>query len=151
MYKWEDRGFTNEINREELVNCPPEALTDDYSVFDHTITVEPLGEIEFNADIILLADTQTFSAATAFTLFCKDTGFAKVYGMPNLGEGVPTGGTFYVLPNSKLLTMFFSGLGFDRNGNACEEAKVQPDVYYESEQRNFEELLDFVAKDLMSS
>ena len=144
-----DSGFTKEISKEELFNCPPEVLTDEYSVFDHSITVKPLGEISFNAAITLLADTQTFSAATTFTLFCKETSFAKVYGTPNKGEGVSTGGTFYVLPNSKILTKFFSGLGFDKDGNACEETKVQPDVFYEAEQQNHEELLDFVTRDLL--
>jgi len=143
-----DRGYKKEIDKEELVNCPPEALTDDYAIYDATITVEPLDEIAFNANISLLVDSITYSAATTFTLFCKDTGFAKVYGTPNKGEGVCSGPAFYVLPNSKILIRFFSGLGIDSKGNACEEVKVQPDIYYESELRNFDELLNFVIDDL---
>ncbi|NHJ03745.1 MAG: hypothetical protein EAX90_02900, partial [Candidatus Heimdallarchaeota archaeon] len=143
-----DGEYLKEINKTELVKCPPEVLTDDYNIYDASVTVEPLGEITFNANISLLVDSITYSAATTFTIFCKETGFAKIYGTPDKGEGVPAGPIFYVLPNSKILVRFFQGLGLDSEGNACEEVKVQPDVYYESELHNFDELLNFVIGDL---
>jgi len=143
-----DRGYKIELDKKELVDFPPETLTDDYSVYDASITVEPLGEIPFNAKISLLVDNITYSASIAFTLFCKDTGFAKVYGTPTKGEGIGSGTIFYVLPNSKILIRFFPELGINSKGNACEEMKVQPDVYYESELRNFDELINFVIEDL---
>ena len=143
-----DGEYLKEVNKAKLTNCPPEVLTDDYAIYDASITVEPLGEITFNANTALLVDSNTYSAATTFTLFCKETGFAKVYGTPDKGEGVPAGPIFYILPNSKILIRFFQGLGLDSKGNACEEVKVQPDIYYESELHNFDELLNYVIDDL---
>ena len=143
-----DRGCDKKADRKKLTDCPPEVLTDNYTLYDATLIVEPTKEIAFKAKISVLADYFTFSAATDFVLFCKDSGFGKVYGMPNKGEGVASGPSFYVLPNSKILIRFFSSMGLDSQGNANEEMKVQPDVYYESELHNFDELLNFVLKDL---
>ncbi|NPE09811.1 MAG: hypothetical protein GNW80_16135 [Asgard group archaeon] len=138
----------NEISKDVINSSLSAVLSDDYTVYDLSILAEPLGEINFKAKISVLVDHKTYSAATSFTLFCKDTSFAKVYGTPNKGEGVCSGPTFYVLPNSKIVIRFFSALGFDSKGNACEEVKVQPDIYYESELRDFDELLYFVFGDL---
>lgn len=136
------------VAKESFSHLPPEVLNDDYTVYDFNITVEPSGSIDFNAEISLLIDNSTWSASAAFALFCKETGFATLYGTATKGEAVSSGTIFYVLPNSKIVIRFNPCLGIDYTGNSCEEVKVQPDVYYESEVRNQDELREFVINKL---
>jgi C-terminal processing protease CtpA/Prc len=143
-------GIDKTIEKSGFDYLPPEVLTDDFTVYDRSITVEPSTDWDFNAKITLLIDNQTWSASEGFALFSKETGFATLYGTPTKGEAVSTGTIFYVLPNSKIVIRFNPCLGIDSSGNSCEEAKVQPDIYYESEIRNQNELIDYVLKELRS-
>ena len=55
---------------------------------------------------------------------------------------------YYVLPNSKLVVEFASAIGLDGNGFSNEEVRTQPNVYYESEFGNFNELINYVVDDI---
>ncbi len=132
------------IPKESFEQLPPEVLTDDFTIYDYTQTVEPSGEIEFKGRIILLIDAITFSATDAFALFCKETGFAKLYGIPSGGDGISDSPIYYILPNSKLLVRFTPGMGIDYTGQANEEVCVHPHVYHESPFGDLYELVDFV-------
>ncbi|NHJ05940.1 MAG: hypothetical protein EAX90_14025 [Candidatus Heimdallarchaeota archaeon] len=136
------------IPKENFNYLPPEALMDDFTIYDYTIAVEPAQVIDFNAKIILLIDSFTWSASAAFALFCKETKLATLYGTATKGEAISSGTIFYVLPNSKIAIRFNPCLGIDYTGHAVEEVKVQPDIYYESELNNHDELLEFVFKEL---
>jgi len=136
------------VTKEGFNHLPPEVLTDDFTIYDYTINVEPANLFDFNAKISVLIDNFTWSAAAAFALYCKETRFATLYGTATKGEAVSSGTIFYVLPNSKIAIRFNPCLGIDYSGSACEEVKVQPDVYYESELNNHNELLEFVFKEL---
>ncbi|MHA1354257.1 MAG: S41 family peptidase, partial [Candidatus Heimdallarchaeota archaeon] len=131
-----------------LDQFPPEIVTQNYTIYDNSITVEPLNAFDFNAQISILIDNMTWSAATAFALFSQETGFAKLYGTPTKGEGISDGTIFYVLPNSKIFVRFNPSMGITETGKSCEEDKLQPDVYHESELRNHNELVEFVLNDL---
>ena len=57
---------------------------------------------------------------------------------------------YIVLPNSKLVINSASSLGLNHDGKANEEFRTQPDVYYESEFGNWDELILYTMNDLMS-
>jgi C-terminal processing protease CtpA/Prc len=147
----QEAGIVRTVAKESFGRLPLEVFNDDFTVYDFNITVEPSGSIDFNAKISLLIDNSTWSASAAFALFCKETGFATLYGTATKGEAVSSGTIFYVLPNSKIVVRFNPCLGIDYTGSSCEEVKVQPDVYYESEVGNQNELIRYVIKELEKS
>ncbi|MHA2205035.1 MAG: S41 family peptidase [Candidatus Thorarchaeota archaeon] len=132
------------VPKESFKQLPPEVLTEDFTIYDYTQTVDPSDEIDFRGRIVVLIDAITFSATDAFALFCKETGFAKLYGIPSGGDGISDSPIYYILPNSKLLVRFTPGMGIDYTGQANEEVCVHPDVYHESPFGDMEELVDFV-------
>lgn len=123
---------------------PPEVLTGDFTIYDFSQTVEPFDEVDFSGSIVILIDKITFSATDAFALFCKETGFRKLYGTPTGGDGISYSPIFCALPNSKFVVRFTPAMGIDYTGRANEEARVQPDVYHESEFGNLDELVNYV-------
>ncbi|MFW9871188.1 MAG: S41 family peptidase [Candidatus Thorarchaeota archaeon] len=134
------------IPKESFKQLPLEVLTEDFTIYDYTQTVAPSGEIDFKGRIIVLIDAITFSATDAFALFCKETGFAKLYGIQSGGDGISDSPIYYIFPNSKLLVRFTPGMGIDYSGQANEEVCVHPDVYHESPFGNMQELVDYVLK-----
>lgn len=133
------------VPKDSFDYLPPEVLTDDFTVYDYTQIVEPSNEVDFKGEVIVLADMITFSATDAFALFCKETGFAKLYGVPTAGDGISESPIYFVLPNSKIVIRFQPGMGIDYTGHASEEDRVHPDVYFEG---NHQEILDFVLKEI---
>ncbi|UCB60977.1 MAG: hypothetical protein JSW72_02660 [Candidatus Bathyarchaeota archaeon] len=136
------------VPKEAFDFLPPEVLTDDFTVYDYTYTVEPSNEVDFKGKIILLVDKVTFSATDAFALFCKETGFATLYGEPTGGDGISESPVYYVLPNSKLVIRFTPGMGIDYTGNSNEEMRVHPHVFYEYKLRNHNDLIEFTIEKL---
>ena len=139
------------IQKDKFDELPPEVLTDDFTIYDFSQTVEPSDELNFSGKIVILTDKYSFSATDAFTLFCKETSFGKLYGTPTGGDGISYSPIFYVLPNSKLVVRFTPAMGIDYMGRVNEEARVQPDIYYESEFGNLGELVSYVIGQFASS
>jgi hypothetical protein len=134
---------------EEVQKCtfdclPSEVNRSDYCIYDYSFSFSPSYETSFDGEIILLIDNVVYSAAEAFTSFCKQTGFATIYGTTSGGDGITPWPLYYVLPNSKLVIQLPSAMGLDNLGNANEEIRTQPDVYYESRFGEFYELIDYV-------
>lgn len=132
------------VSKDSFESLPPEVLTDDYTIYDYTQTTGSSGEFNFKGKLVILIDGQTFSATDAFALFCKETGFARFYGTPTGGDGISDSPIYYILPNSKLVVRFTPGMGIDYTGSANEEVRVHPDVYYESEFGDLDELVQHV-------
>ncbi len=144
----ESMGITNQVSKGSFGYLPPEVYTDEFKVYDYQHTITPSYEINFNGEIILLTDNFVYSAAEGFTLFCKQTGFATIYGTTSGGDGIMEFPTYYALPNSKLVICMTSALGLDHTGHASEEVRTQPDFYYESTFGNYTELIDYVLNNL---
>jgi hypothetical protein len=132
------------VPKDSFKKLPPEVMSDDFTIYDYTQTVEPSGEVDFKGKLVVLIDAITFSATDAFALFCKETGFAKLYGIPSGGDGISDSPIYFILPNSKLLVRFTPGMGIDYTGEANEEVCVHPDVYRESSFGNLNELVEYV-------
>ncbi|MFW9851232.1 MAG: S41 family peptidase, partial [Candidatus Thorarchaeota archaeon] len=141
-------GLTTEISKEIFEYLPPEVYTDDFKVYQYYHPFSPVNPVDFDGEIILLTDHIVYSAAEAFTLFCKQTGFATIYGTTSGGDGLMAFPTLFQLPYSKLIINFCSALGLDRTGHANEEWRTQPDVLYESEFGNWEELIEYTLTNL---
>jgi hypothetical protein len=128
-------------------HLPPEVLTKEIKIYrDHRIE-GPENAVEFDGKIALLVDNMIFSSSESFAVFCKNTGFATLYGTNTGGDGIGDA-TYFVLPNSKLIIRYSYLLGLFPNGDANQETHTPPDVYYESSRGNWSELIDFTIKDL---
>ena len=144
----ESMGITNQVSKSSFSYLPPEVYTDEFKIYDYQQIITPTYEVDFNGEIILLTDNYIYSAAEAFTLFCKQTGFATLYGTTSGGDGIMEFPTYYSLPNSKLVICISSALGLDHTGHANEEVRTQPDFYYESSFDNHTELIYYILDSL---
>jgi C-terminal processing protease CtpA/Prc len=140
----------DKVSKNQFDYLPPEVLTDEYTIYNNYMTYSPTGEVGFTGNITLLIDNMVYSAAEGFANFCKEYGFAKIYGTSSGGDGIILFPQYFVLPNSKLVIGAASAIGFDSTGYANEEVRTQPDVYYESSYGNFNELINYVIEDLKS-
>jgi len=143
--------LTDVVSKTDISYLPPEAQTNNYTIYRNTMTFTPMGEFEFTGNIVVLMDNYVYSAAEGFVNFCKETGFATLYGTASGGDGLMIRPFNFVLPNSKLVVNTASALGLDSTGHVNEEVRTQPDVFYESEFGNWTELIDFTISDLLSS
>ncbi len=139
------------VSKEVFNYLPPEVLGEDYVIYNFSATYTPTHEVDFDGEIILLTDFMVYSAAEGFTNFCKQTGFATIYGTPSGGDGFFVWPLYYVLPNSKIAITMTSSMSLDRTGHANEEVRTQPDVYFESPFMNHDELIDFILEEIRNS
>ena len=155
----EHSELTKPVSKEVFSELPPEVKTEDYEIYEffwtavppnkvivneEIIEVEQIEEIKFKGEISLFVGTPTFSATDALALFCKETGFATLYGTHTGGDGISCSPIFVVLPNSKLVIKFTPAMGIDYLGQSNEEVKVEPNVYYDSKLEDENELINHV-------
>lgn len=140
--------ITDIVSKDDFDYLPPEVYSNEFQIYNYQHTFTPTGEVTFNGSIILLSDPVIYSAAEAFTLFCKQTGFASIYGTTSGGDGIMVFPIFFCLPNSKIVINLTSALGLDHTGHSSEEARTQPDVFYESAFGNHSELVQYVRAQL---
>ena len=141
-------GITELVSKNQFGYLPPEVLGDDFQIYNYDHTFTPTHEVNFNGDISVLTDQVCYSATEGFLCFCKQTGFATIYGVASGGDGIMEFPSFFTLPNSKIVITLTSALGLDQTGHSSEECRTQPDVFYESSFGNFTELIDFVRSQL---
>lgn len=144
----ESMGITSQVSKGSFSYLPPEVYTDEFEIYNYQHTITPTYEVNFDGEIIVLTDNYVYSAAEGFSLFCKQTGFATIYGTTSGGDGIMEFPTYFTLPNSKLVICISSALGLDHTGHASEEVRTQPDYYYESTFGNFTQLIDYVLGNL---
>jgi len=145
--RWFHEGWLEErppVPKDVFEQLPPEALGDNYEIYNFSQTYTPSGEVDFDGEIILLTDFMVYSAAEGFTNFCKQAGFAKIYGTASGGDGFFVWPVYFALPNSKLVITMTSSMSLDCAGRANEEARTLPDVYHEGPFMDLEELIVFV-------
>ncbi|OLS29303.1 MAG: hypothetical protein ThorAB25_16840 [Candidatus Thorarchaeota archaeon AB_25] len=141
-------GITDLASKSLFGYLPPEAMGNEFLVYNYKHTFTPTYEVNFNGEISLLIDNVVYSASEGFTCFCKQTGFATIYGTTSGGDGIMEFPTYFCLPNSKMVITLSSALGLDQTGHSSEEFRTQPDVYYESSFGNHSELIDYVRSQL---
>lgn len=94
---------------------------------ENTLTVQPSGS-GFDGKVWLLVSNQVYSAAEAFTVFCKDTGFATIVGTETGGDGIGIDPVYFMLPNSGLLIRYSPLFGLNPDGSSNEEYGSTPDI-----------------------
>jgi hypothetical protein len=140
-------GVTDQYPKESLLNVPPEVLTEEYELYRLVHNYKPTTTVDFDGEIIVLTDWYVCSSSEAFSVFCKQTGFATLYGTNTGGDGIGHQ-VYFALPNSKLVIEMSAAIGLNEEGFANEEFHTVPDVYYESAKGNWSELIDYVLNDL---
>ena len=140
-------GVHNRHPKWKLDNLPPEVLTDEFKLYKLVWDYKPTKQVNFDGEIILLTDWYVCSSSEAFSVFCKQTGFATIYGTHTGGDGIGHQ-VYFALPNSKLVINMSAAIGLNEDGYANEEFHTVPDVYYESAKGNWTELIDFTINNL---
>lgn len=149
--QWFHEGYLSDkvvVSKDLFDYLPPEVRGEGYEIYNFSSMYTATHEAGFNGEIILLTDNIVYSAAEGFTNFCKQTGFAEIYGIPSGGDGFFVWPTYFVLPDSKLVITTSSSMSLDVTGCANEEARTQPDVLHETAFMAFDELIDFVLQDI---
>ena len=137
-------GLTDKISRDYFDSLPPELYTDNFQILNFSFIFKLRGENSYNGDIYILTDNLVYSSAESLAHFCKQSGFATVVGTSTGGDGMMVCPLYYVLPNSKLVIQMSSALGLCKCGKANEEARTQPDILYESNFGDYQELIEYV-------
>jgi len=140
-------GVTDRHPKDSLSNLPPEVLTNEYELYKLVYNYEPTTTVDFDGEIIVLTDWYVCSSSEAFSVFCKQTGFATLYGTNTGGDGIGHQ-AYFALPNSKLVIEMSAAIGLNEEGFANEEFHTVPDVYYESAKGDWSELIDYVLNNL---
>ena len=110
-YFREALGVNKKTSKRSFDYLPPEVYGKDFKIYENYYTYTPTNpDINFDGNIYLLIDNVVYSAAEAFCIFCKQTGFATIYGIPSGGDGIMYFPLFYVLPNSKIVIKLSSAL-----------------------------------------
>lgn len=144
-----ERRWIFRASKSNFDHLPPEAQSDEVKIYKLSTTIGTENTVDFDGTISVLIDKLLFSSSESFAVFCKNTGFATLYGTNTGGDGIGDA-TYFVLPNSKLIIRFSYLLGLFPNGDINEETHTPPDVYYESSAGNWSELIDFTIADLTS-
>ncbi len=142
-----ERQWYSKVSKSFFDHLPPEVQSDEVKIYKNPTTIGPENSVDFDGTISVLIDKNIFSASESFSVFCKNTGFATLYGTNTGGDGIGDA-TYFVLPNSKLIIRFSYIMGLFPNGDANQETHTPPDVYYESSAGNWSELIDFTIKEL---
>jgi len=135
-------GMVNRHSKKNMANLPPEVLNDEYKLYKRINRYKPTTQVNFDGQIIVLTDWYVCSSSEAFAVFCKQTGFAKLYGTNTGGDGIGHQ-IYFALPNSKLVIEMSAAIGLNKDGFANEEFHTIPDIYYESAKGNWSELIEF--------
>ncbi|WP_454053019.1 S41 family peptidase [Clostridium sp. Marseille-Q7071] len=130
----------SDITGGKLKNIPPE-LSEDFKYYDESIIpLNPKNSIGFNGKIYLLIDSGVFSAAEAFSVFAKSTGFATLVGETTGGDGIGSDPAVCTLPNSGYVFRFTKEMGLTSDGTCNFEHKTVPDIKVSAKIRaNFNE------------
>lgn len=118
----------SDITGGQLKNMPPELSKDFKYYIKDAVPLNPKNSIGFNGKIYLLTDGGVFSAAEAFSVFAKSTGFATLVGETTGGDGIGSDPAVCTLPNSGYVFRFTKEMGLTSDGTCNFEYKTVPDI-----------------------
>lgn len=96
-----------------------------------TYRIDPVYPVGFKGKIYLLVDDYVYSAAEAFAVFAKSTGWATLIGTVTGGDGIGYDSVPVALPNSGLIIRFPMEMGLNPDGSINEETAAMPHIYVE--------------------
>lgn len=100
-------------------------------------SLSPAGKIGFSGRIYLLVDKYVYSAAEAFAVFAKSTGWATLVGTDTGGDGIGFDPVVAALPHSGLVVRFPCEMGVAPDGKSNEETATIPDIYVEQTYKDY--------------
>lgn len=100
----------------------------DYYCLRSSKKYEPNNPYNFDGEIFLLIDHDSFSATEDFVRFAKETGFAKIAGARSIGgTAVLFAPWFFDLPNSHIMLSMEIDMAFNTDGTINEIYGTKPD------------------------
>lgn len=128
-------------NDKQFKELPREDLVDLAFARELKETTKPKGnEKLFGGKIWVLVGPSVYSAAEAFAVFCKDTGFATLVGQTTGGSD-SGGPILFELPNSHLLIQFDVEYCLNADGSCNQEMGTAPDIEAEDALQKVLELM----------
>lgn len=98
----------------------------------YTIPAQTPGKKLFSGKIWVLVDERVYSASETFAMFCKNTGFATLVGVPTGGDGGGIDPMIFTLPHSGLVYRFSVLYSINSDGTSSEEFGTTPDILTKS-------------------
>ncbi|HEX3016439.1 MAG TPA: S41 family peptidase [Caproicibacter sp.] len=127
------------INHDDLKNL------DAFATNDISVNPQTPGKKMFQGKIWVLVSNKTYSAAEAFSSFCKRTGFATIVGTRTGGDGVLKNSfLFFTLPNSRLVVQYGCEYGLNADGSCNQEYGTAPDVVPKAGQTPYDACMEAI-------
>lgn len=119
----------NNIDELPMLSNAPKEATNMFTHFEYNEeVVEGKAKDPFKGKIYLLVDSDVFSGAESFAIFCKEQKFATIIGSQTGGDGYVYDPVLFKLNNSGLIVRMSSTMYLTESGICDEEKKVTPDV-----------------------
>ena len=119
----------NDIDELPMLSNAPKEATDMFTHFEYNEeVVEGKAKVPFKGKIYLLVDSDVFSGAESFAIFCKEQKFATIIGSETGGDGYVYDPVLFKLNNSGLIVRMSSTMYLTESGICDEEKKVTPDI-----------------------
>lgn len=116
-----------------------------YVVYTNVVDVAEK-HCEFKGKLWLLVDEQVYSAADAFTAWCKNTKFATIIGKTTIGNGGGGEIQSIVLPNTGIIIMYDAYMAFNSDGSYNGIHGEHPDIEIEEDEDALEVCLKAIAE-----
>lgn len=127
------------INHDDLKNL------DAFATNDISVNPQTPGKKMFQGKIWVLVSNKTYSAAEAFSSFCKRTGFASIVGTRTGGDGVYKNSfLFFTLPNSHFVVRYGFEYGLNADGSCNQEYGTAPDVVPKAGQTPYDACMEAI-------
>lgn len=130
--------------REMFPNVKPSAVEGmDWLIISERESLMPSEDsVRYAGRIWVLTGRGTYSAADEFSIFCKNTGFAKLVGSATSGNGAGRAPHWFALPNSGLLISYEAYHAFNDNGACNAIVGTSPDIEAKEGQTALEACLE---------
>lgn len=127
--EWGDQVYHGDAWKEDFPYIQESALEQADILLKDTYVLEPkCTQNCFKGKVWALIDERCYSAADAFAIFCKQTGFASLVGAATGGNGIGTTPYIAALPYSGLLFRYEPYMGFNLDGTCNGTRGTAPDI-----------------------
>lgn len=137
----------NGLQCEPIEKAPELFLTKYHNRFTHyTVNTTSFEKSDnpYEGKIWVLTGEKVYSASENFVMFCKNSGFAHLVGVPTGGDGGMLDPMLIALPNSGLIVRFSALYGTNSDGEGNEVCGTVPDTLISEQEDAFEKCKDMI-------
>lgn len=116
----------DELDQQLKIDDTDKKMATHYFISNRTVTPSSY-QSPFHGNIMVLTSERVYSSSEAFSVFCKNTGFAKLAGNRTGGDGIGIDPGYVVLPNSGIIVRYSIIFGLNKDGSCNEEFGTTPD------------------------